>query len=137
MNRTRLTLSLTAAALMASAPAALADTTVSLESGTFGTGLSGTYLYVTDSWSPFDEPMDVTVSRDGNELKVTDAVGKMHAKAPCYTQGSAARCPSAVAGARLEGSDKNDLITNLTDLRTAWDGDLGKDLLLGGPVMTR
>jgi Ca2+-binding RTX toxin-like protein len=128
--RTPLTLLATSAALLAFAPAALADTTVSIKSAADGSR----FLNVTDTLSLFDEPMDVRVERSGTKLKVTDAVGKVHAGAECTISGAAAFCASNVTSQRIEGSDKNDVLTTTVDLPAAMDGDSGDDVLNGGPA---
>ena len=99
----RFTLPLIAtAATLILAPAALADTTVSVE--------GGNTLYVRDTPSLFDERMDVVVTRSGTSFEVTDAVGNVHAKAPCVLSGAAVKCPAnAVTKARLQGGTKNDV----------------------------
>ena len=70
MPRTRLALALTTAATLGLASPALADTKVSIESGNFGTGLNGLYLFVRDAPSfPFDAAMDtVVVSRQSGQI---------------------------------------------------------------------
>jgi Ca2+-binding RTX toxin-like protein len=118
---------LTAAAALFFAPAALADTTVSVE--------NGDTLFVRDKASVFDERMDVVVTRTSTAFKITDAVGNMHVKAPCVLSGAAAKCPlTGVTRARLQGGTKNDAITNETDLPATWFGDKGDDELNGGPA---
>jgi Ca2+-binding RTX toxin-like protein len=118
---------ITAAATLILAPAALADTTVSLE--------GGDTLYVRDTPSLIDKRMDVVVTRSGTTLKITDAVGNMHAKAPCVLSGASAKCPAnAVTKARLQGGAKNDIISLETNLQAVWDGDKGDDELKGGPA---
>jgi Ca2+-binding RTX toxin-like protein len=116
---------LTAAATLILAPAALADTTVSIE--------DDGALFVRDTPSLFDRPMDVVVTRSGTTFKITDAAGKLHAKAPCVRSGAAAKCPAgAVTKARLQGGTKNDAISLETNLAATWYGDKGDDELNGG-----
>ena len=124
----RFTLPLIAtAATLILAPAALADTTVSVE--------GGNTLYVRDTPSLFDERMDVVVTRSGTSFEVTDAVGNMHAKAPCVLSGAAVKCPAnTVTKARLQGGTKNDVISLQTALPATWYGDKGDDELNGGPA---
>jgi Ca2+-binding RTX toxin-like protein len=135
MHPTRLTLALAAAAFFAAAPAALADTSVSIEQGTFGVGLSGKYLSVRDSPSfPFDQRMDVVISESGSNIKITDAVGDMRTPGgDCTVQGAAAFCPAAgLVGILVQGGNKNDALFNTTSLPSAMHGDSGTDLMQGG-----
>ena len=124
----RFTLPLLAtAATLILAPAALADTTVSVE--------GGNTLYVRDTPSLFDARMDVVVTRSGTSFEVTDAVGNVHAKAPCVLSGGAVKCPAnTVTKARLQGGTKNDVISLETALPATWYGDKGDDELNGGPA---
>jgi len=132
VHRKRLTFLLTTTAMLGFAPAALADTTVSIENGTVG-GQSGDYLFVRDTPSLFDEPMDVDVVPGATRITITDAVGKMHAQAPCTISGATALCPNTVDFALLWGGNKNDVIASGLDLPEIWDGDSGNDVLEGGP----
>jgi Ca2+-binding RTX toxin-like protein len=135
MHPTRITLALAAAAFFAAAPAALADTSVSIENGTFGVGLSGKYLFVRDSPSfPFDQRMDVVISESGSSIKITDDVGDMRTPGgDCTLQGAAAFCPAAgLVGMLVQGGNKNDALFNTTTLPSAMHGDSGTDLMQGG-----
>ena len=134
MPRTRLALAVTAAAVLGVAPPALADSKVSIETGNFGPGLSGSYLFVRDRPSIFtDAPMNVVVSNDGTKIRISDANGDVVDGGGCIEQANGdALCPGGVDGALLWGGNKNDAIKNLTALPAAWDGDSGDDLLQGG-----
>jgi Ca2+-binding RTX toxin-like protein len=134
--RTTLTLLVTSAALLGAAPAALADTIVSLEHGSFGPNLSGDYVWVTDKFSVItDKRMEVVVSYSSTgEIKVTDAVGTVHAKGTgCRESGAAVFCnPNGVEGIKLQGGVQNDVLANQTDLVANIIGDEGDDVLEGG-----
>jgi Ca2+-binding RTX toxin-like protein len=135
MPRTRLALALTTAAALGLASPALADTKVSIESGNFGTGLNGLYLFVRDAPSfPFDAAMDTVVKNDGTKIRITDALGDVVAGSGCTALSNGdAQCPSGLDGALIWGGNKGDKLTNLTSLPAAWDGDSGNDVVNGGP----
>src|SRR4051812_22010728 len=103
--RRLLPLALVTAGVLVAAPSALANTRVSLEQGTFGTGLSGDYVWVSDPTSPVDKRMDVHVTRVGNEIRVTDLNGVTNAHgAGCREQGASVFCDAAgLEGLRIEG----------------------------------
>lgn len=133
MRTPLLTLTVAGAALLAGAPAALANTVVSIKTGTFGQGLSGTYLNVTDPLSPFDKRMEVEVTRVGNQLKVVDLNGQVNAQGTsCQASGAAVFCPAAnVVGQRIELGDNNDVARTFVDLPAVMLGDGGDDELHG------
>lgn len=133
--RPLLTLPLATAALLAAAPAALANTAVSRENGTFGSGLSGDYIWVTDPVSIGDKRMEVQVTRVGNEIKVTDANGAVNAHGDgCYELGAAVFCSAfGLAGIKIEGGNQNDKLSSAVDLPNVFRGDGGNDELNGGP----
>ena len=134
MPRTKLTLALTGAAVLGLTSPALADTKVSIESGNFGSGLNGIYLFVRDKPSVFDTPMNVVIKDEGTKIRISDANGDVVDGGACTElQNGDALCPEGVDGALIWGGNKSDQITNLTALPSAWDGDSGNDLLVGGP----
>jgi Ca2+-binding RTX toxin-like protein len=132
---------LAAGGLLACAPAALADTVVTKESGNFGVA-SGDFVHVRDAPSfIIDTRIHVDVVRDEveNEIVVTDAVGGVRlgndpvTQRECRLAGAEVRCPAAgLEGLKLEGSTENDVITNGTDLTAEILGDGGNDRLRGG-----
>jgi Ca2+-binding RTX toxin-like protein len=137
---------ITAAGLLGAAAPALADTTVSVESGSFGSGLSGTHLFVRDTTSLFDQRMDVRVAgfdndddNDIDEIHISDRVGRMRidnntlTNRHCRFSGAEVHCNrSPLVGLKLEGSDLADILTNASDLPAAILGDRGVDLMQGG-----
>jgi Ca2+-binding RTX toxin-like protein len=131
----RTTLALGTAVLLAFAPAALADTVVSIEDGNFGSGLNGRYLYVRDKPSLFDQKMDVSVIQLGGDIRVKDDAGEISAKGDgCLRLSGVIFCrPDGLDGIRLEGGAKDDVLLSSVDLPAAWDGRAGKDDLQGGP----
>src|ERR1700754_907580 len=122
--------------MLAAAPSALANTRISIEHGSFGSGLSGDYVWVTDPSSIGDKRMDVKVTRDGNEIKVTDAVGSVNFRGDdCRVQGAAAYCDAAgLEGLKIEGARKNDVLASDVDLPTVIVGDNGDDAISSGPA---
>src|SRR3954469_12832462 len=134
--RRLLPLALVTAGLLAAAPSALANTRVSLEHGTFGSGLSGDYVWVSDPTSFTDKRMDVRVARVGDEIKVTDVNGATNAHgAGCREQGASVFCvASGLEGLRIEGGDNNDALASDVNLPTVMIGDGGDDALTTGPA---
>ena len=131
----RLSLALSTTALLGFAPSALADTTVSVENGPFAPGLNGKHVFVHDTPSLFDEPMQVNVVHVSGQFRVTDAVGTMHAGSGCAIVGAEARCTdTGFLGLLIQGGNKSDVLTNSTDLVAQFKGDGGNDDLHGGSV---
>ncbi len=103
---------------------------MSLTSGTIGPGLAGDYVNVTDTLSVFVE----VSSTSTGQIKVTDAVGIVHANGlGCTESGAAVLCnPVGLEGLKIEGSDKNDVLRNSTNLPASMAGDHGDDVMHGG-----
>src|SRR4051812_31150469 len=108
----RYILPLTLAAVLFSAPSALANTVVSRD---------GDVVRVSDPVSLGDKRMEVHVTRVGSEIKVTDDVGAIntHDPADCREQGAAVFCRAAgLTGLQLEGGNQNDVLDSDVDLPT-------------------
>jgi Ca2+-binding RTX toxin-like protein len=133
-----LLLSSCAAALLVAAPAASADTKVSIEDGDFANGAGpGRYILIKDINSvTHNEPLDVTATRVGSQLHVTDAAGdEVPGDNQCSEVGATVRCPlTGVLGLRFEGSQLNDVLVNDTNLLANFHGFQGTDQIAGGSI---
>jgi Ca2+-binding RTX toxin-like protein len=124
----RLILPLTLAAVLFSAPSALANTVVSRD---------GNIVHVTDPISLGDKRMEVHVTRVGSEIKVTDDVGAIntHDTPDCRESGAAVFCDATgLTGLKLEGGNQNDVIESDVNLPTTVSADDGDDHVTTGPA---
>ena len=140
-NRTTRWLALagiTAGSALAAAPAAHADTDVSLRNGNFGTGANGLVLHVRDRVTPLhDERMQVRVTTVGTRLRVEDLAGNVVAAGAGCQQISArvAMCDAlGVDGIRFDGTQFDDLLNNDSGFSSHMLGARGNDQLDGGTI---
>ena len=137
-GRLLLLLSSGVTALLVAAPAAPADTKISIEDGNFANGAGpGRYILIKDINSVIhNEPLHVTATRVGSELHVTDAAGaEVSGDDLCSEVGATVRCPlSGVLGLRFEGSQLNDVLVNDTNLLANMHGFQGNDEIVGGVI---
>jgi Ca2+-binding RTX toxin-like protein len=128
----------TAGSALAGAPAAQADTDVSLRNGNFGTGANGLVLHVRDRLTPaHDERMNVRVTTFGTFLRVEDLAGNVVASGPSCQQVSArvATCDGfGVDGIRFDGTQFDDVLNNDSGFSSHMIGAAGNDQLDGGTI---
>jgi Ca2+-binding RTX toxin-like protein len=127
-----------AGVILAAAPGALADTTVSLQTGNFGTGANGLVLRVRDRVTPpHDERMHVRVSPSGARLRIQDLAGAVVATGAGCQQVSSqvATCDAAgVDGIRFDGTAYGDVLDNDSAFSSHMVGAGGDDRLDGGDI---
>ncbi len=136
MRTPLLTLTVAGAAFLAGAPSALANTVVSIKTGTFGQGLSGdlpqrhrSVVAVRQADGGRGHARRRPSSRSSTPTAQVNAQGSA-----CQESGAAVFCPAAnLVGQRIELGDNNDVARTSVDLPAVMLGDGGDDVLQGGP----